>query len=177
MTQPGWDPRGKVYSTISADKPWEQVGGTYKSAANPVTDREGSVFFADATDSRIYKSDPNGKVALFKDRTGRISALAAGSDGKLYAAEMDRRRIVSYDRAGNETEAARDVDANSLAVTAKNGIYFTDGVHRNVGYIDASGHKRIVYDGGEIGHPSALALSPDQAMLIVADGQSMHPPL
>src|SRR4029078_6856060 len=32
------------------------------------------------------------------------------------------------------------------------------------------GHGRCVYNGGEIMNPPALTLSPDQAMLLVADG-------
>ncbi|MDQ6701196.1 MAG: SMP-30/gluconolactonase/LRE family protein [Acidobacteriota bacterium] len=172
MTQPGWDPRGKVYSTVSPDKLWEQVGETYKAVVSPATDRDGNVFFVDAMENRIYKSDANGKVTLFKDQSGHASALSAGPDGKLYASEKDGRRIVSYDGAGKATVVARDIDSGSIVAVAKGGIYFTDGVHRTVGYLDAGGHKRVVYDGGEIGLPSALALSPDQAMLIVADGKS-----
>jgi gluconolactonase len=34
MSQAGWDPRGKVYSTVSTDKPWEQVGETYGSVTS-----------------------------------------------------------------------------------------------------------------------------------------------
>ena len=26
MNQPGWDPRGKVYSIVSVAQPWQQVG-------------------------------------------------------------------------------------------------------------------------------------------------------
>ena len=34
MSQPGWDPRGKVYSTVWAAKGWEQVGGSYTGLSN-----------------------------------------------------------------------------------------------------------------------------------------------
>ena len=55
--------------------------------------------------------------------------------------------------------------------TARSTPYFADGVHNNIGYIDAQGRTRSVYDGEEIVQPSALALSPDQAMLIGTDGK------
>jgi enterochelin esterase-like enzyme len=55
MSQPGWDPRGKVYSTVWADKPWEQVGETYPAAASPTTDKDGNVYFAATVGNRIYK--------------------------------------------------------------------------------------------------------------------------
>jgi hypothetical protein len=34
MKEAGWDPRAKVYSTVSADKLWEQVGGNYGEVVN-----------------------------------------------------------------------------------------------------------------------------------------------
>jgi gluconolactonase len=83
MNRPGWDPRGKVYSTVSADKPWEQVGETYRAVASPAADRNGNVFFGDPAANRIYKSDPDGRVSLFKGNSGGASALAAGPDGRL----------------------------------------------------------------------------------------------
>lgn len=96
MRQPGWDPRGKVYSTVSADQPWELVG---------------------------------------------------------------------------ENSTLR---AKNRAITAQNTIYFTDRAGKTIGYIDAKGKTRIVYNGGEIARPSGLALSPDQAMLVVADAQGRY---
>lgn len=67
ISQPGWDPRGKVYSVVSADNPWQQIGESYGSVASPTGEKEGNVFFADPAANRIYKADPDGKVTLFKD--------------------------------------------------------------------------------------------------------------
>src|SRR5476651_2631614 len=52
----GSGPRGAVYALIDRDKPWEQVGDTYQSAASPAMDKDGNVFFADPAGNRIYKS-------------------------------------------------------------------------------------------------------------------------
>jgi gluconolactonase len=176
MSQPGWDPRGKVYSTVWADKPWEQVGETYQSPASPTTDKSGNVYFADPAANRIYKSDADRKVTVFKDNSSGATALAAGPDGRLYASQPTRKRIVAYPAAsgpsGDEKVVAANVEANSIAITAKGAIYFADSVHKTVGYIDASGKSRTVYSGGEIALPSSVALSPDQAMLMVADAQA-----
>jgi gluconolactonase len=174
MSQPGWDPRGKVYSTVSADKPWEPVGETYNSVAGPASDKDGNVFFADPAANRIYKSDTDRKVTLFKDHTGGATALRAGPDGRLYASQPARRRIVSYGEDGDEKVAAQNVEANDLAITAGAAIYFTYSVHRTVGYVDAGGRARIVYRGGEIARPAGVALSPDQAMLVVTDEQGRY---
>jgi gluconolactonase len=176
MSQPGWDPRGKVYSIVSTDKPWEQVGATYGSVASPAADQNGSVFFADPAANRIYKSDPDRKVTVFRDNSGGASALAIGPDGRLYASQAARKRIVSYGTSGgtggDEKVIVQNVEASGIAVTAKGGIYFTDAVRRTVGYIGRGGQVRVVYASGEIALPSAVALSPDQAMVIVTDAQS-----
>ena len=171
MNSAGWEPRGQVYSVVSAAKPWEQVGETYKSVASPASDKDGNVYFADPVASRIYKSDAAGKVTLFKENTGGALALRVGADGRLYASQPGRKRIVSYGSAGDEKQIAAGVEASDLALTAKGGIYFTDTAAKTVGFVDAKGQRRVVYSGGEIEKPVALSLSPDQAMLIVGDAQ------
>jgi gluconolactonase len=172
MGKPGWDPRGKVYSIASADKPWEQVGETYRSVASPAGDKDGNVFFADPAANRIYKSGADRKVTVFKDNSSGARALRVGPDGRLYAAQPSRQRIVSYGPAGDEKVVAQNVEAADIALTAKGEIYFADAVHKTVGYIDGKGQTRVVYKGGEIALPSGVALSPDQAMLVVTDAQS-----
>jgi sugar lactone lactonase YvrE/predicted esterase len=171
MSQPGWDPRGKVYSTVYADKPWEQVGATYGSVASPAGDRQGNVFFADPAASRIYKSDPDGKVTLFKEKTNGARALAAGPDGRLYASQPVSKRIVSYGPGGDEKIVAQNVQADGMTITSKGEIYFT---HKGIGYSDVNGRTRVVYSGGEIAAPSGVALSADQAMLVVTDAQARY---
>ena len=172
MHQPGWDPRGKTYSIVSVDKPWQQVGETYHAVTSPTGDRDGNVYFADPPVSRIYKSDIDGKVTLFKQQSSGATALRFGPNGRLYASEPARRRIVSFGPSGEERVVGQNVQANAIAVTANSTLYFTDAVHKTVGYIDAAGKTRVVYKDGDIAMPSGIALSPDQAMLIVTDAQS-----
>lgn len=172
MSQPGWDPRGKVYSTVSADKHWQQVGETYGSVISPTGDKDGNVFFADSAVGKIYKSDADGKVTVFKDHASGAGALRVGPDGRLYASQTARNRIVAYGAGGDEKVVAQNVGANDIAITAKSTLYFADTQHKTIGYVDATGKTRVVYSGGEIAEPSGVALSPDQAMLIVTDAQS-----
>jgi enterochelin esterase-like enzyme/sugar lactone lactonase YvrE len=172
MSQPGWDPRGKVYSVVSVDKLWQQIGDSYSSVASPTGDKDGNVFFSDPIANRIYKADPNGKVSLFKDHSMGTKSLRVGPDGRLYASQPTFKRIVSYGPDGDEKVVALNVEANDIAITAQSTLYFADLVHKTIGNIDAAGRVRTVYDGGEIAAPSGLTLSPDQAMLIVSDGQA-----
>jgi sugar lactone lactonase YvrE len=64
------------------------------------------------------------------------------------------------------------VDPGDLAITAKGEVYFTDPARKTVSLIDTAGKTRVVYSGGEIAHPYALTLTPDQAFLIVGDAQT-----
>ena len=172
MQRPDWDPRGKPYATVSADQPWQQVEGNYGAAVSPTADRDGNVYFADPAASRIYKLTPHGKVTLFNANGSGVAALRVGPDGRLYASQPSLRRIVSFEPGGNERTVARDVEARDIAMTAKGTLYFTDPRHKTVGSIDPAGRIRILYQGGEIAAPAGIALSPDQAMVVVSDAQS-----
>jgi gluconolactonase len=170
----GSGPRGAVYSLIYRDKPWEQVGDTYQSAASPAVDKDGNVFFADPARNRIYKSDAARRVSVFKENTGGARALRVGADGRVYASQPAAKRLVSYGPAGDEKIVAENVHANDLALTKNGAIYFVDTEQRTVGGIDEKGQRRIVYKGDEIMSPTALTLTPDQAMLLIGDGMDRY---
>ena len=169
MHQPGWDPRGKVFETVFLDKPWQQIEGGYTQAMTPTADRDGNVYFADPGANRIFKVTPDGNVSMFKHLSGSAVALCFGADDRLYASEPMQKQIVSYGAGADEKVVARDVEADHFAITEKGVIYFTDVKHNTVGMVDAEGHVRVAYDGGEIAAPAGITLSPDQAMAIVTD--------
>ena len=168
----GSGPRGAVYALIDRDKGWEQIGDSYKSAVSPAVDTDGNVYFADPASSRIYKADPAGRVTVFREQTNGAQALRVGADGRLYASQPSAQRIVSYALASadNPKVVAQNTRANDLAVTKAGAIYFVDTAQKTVGRVDPDGRRRTVYNGGEIMSPSALTLTPDQAMLLVGDG-------
>ena len=168
----GWDSRGKVYATVAAEQPWQQVGATYGAVRSPAPDKAGNVYFADTSAGQIYKSGPDGKATLFKDKLVGVKSLAVGPDGRLYASFPNRKRILSFGPQGDEKVIAQNVEADSIALTAKGVIYFADTAHRSIGLVDAGGKVRVAHQGQELARPTAVTLSPDQAMVQVADGQS-----
>jgi gluconolactonase len=174
MHEPGWDPRGKVYSTVFVDKPWQRMAEEHSSVAGLAADRNGNLYFVDQASDRIYKIDSDGKVALFKERANGAKELRAGADDRLYAFEVARKQLISFGPGGEEKVLAKGVNVASLAVTGRGAVYFTDPEHKTIGYIDAAGKVRTVYDQGEVASPSGLALSPDQSMLIVTDAQARY---
>ncbi len=161
MSDPGWDPRGKVYSTVWAGKPWEQVGDMYGAITSITADKQNNVYFADTSANRIYKVDAEGTVSLFQSNAA--GPLRAAPNGRLYSAI--KGQIVSF---GPERKVvATNIDAADLAITAKGDIYYTDTAHKTVGRVNGK-----VYPLAEMAMPAGIALSPDQAMLIVTDAQS-----
>ena len=93
------------------------------------------------------------------------------ADGRLYAAQQARRRIVVYGPGTSETTLAESVQAGGLAITADGVLYFSNPKMRTIGMISVKGGGHPAYSGSEIGEPAGLALSPDQAMLIATDAQ------
>jgi sugar lactone lactonase YvrE len=161
----GAGPRGAVYRLIYPDRMWEPVGETYKSAASPAVDKDDNVFFADPASNRIYKSDAARALTVFKEQTSGAQALRVGADGRIYASQLAAKRIVSYGPSGDEKVVAQNVQANDLALTKSGAIYFVDTAHKTVGRLDANGKSLS---------PTALTLTPDQAMLLVGDGMDRY---
>jgi sugar lactone lactonase YvrE len=91
-----------------------------------------------------------------------------GPDGRLYACQNGRKRVVAYAMDGTESVLAEGVGSNDLAITAKGEIYFSDPGVKKVWFIDRSGAKRVVVEKG-IEFPNGVRLSPDHALLDVAD--------
>jgi gluconolactonase len=174
MKEAGWDPRAKVYAMVSVDKPWEKVGGSYGDVVSPTGDEAGDVFFADTKADRIYKADEDGKVSVFRERAGGVRALRVGPGSVLYAYQAEHHQIVAYAPGGEQRVVARGVDVSDMAVTIKSGVYFTDAVHKTIGFVDGAGKVRVVYQRGEIAVPTGVALSGDQAMLVVSDALSRY---
>jgi gluconolactonase len=162
----------RQWSVLLTDpgKDWELVSQGHKFTEGPAVDRDGNVFFTDIPNNRIHKIGLDGRVGVFKQDTGGANGLMFGPDGRLYACQDGRKRIVAYAMDGKETAIAEDVNSNDLAITARGEIYFTDPLHKRVWFIDAQGGKRVVHEG--IQFPNGVRLSPGQGFLIVDDSAS-----
>ncbi|MBM3723860.1 MAG: gluconolactonase [Acidobacteria bacterium] len=146
---------------------WELVSQGHRFTEGPAVNRAGEVFFTDIPNNRIHRIGLDGKVTVFKEDSGAANGLMFGPDGRLYACQNGRRRIVAYSPDGAETTIAEDLNSNDLAVNAKGEIYVSDPANKRIWFIDAQGRKRVVHEGIE--QPNGVILSTDHSLLTVAD--------
>jgi gluconolactonase len=156
-----------VSQMLDPESGWELVSEGHRLTEGPTVDKDGNIFFTDIQNSRIHKIGLDGKVSIFKEDTGSANGLAVGPDGRLYACQNGRKRIVAYAMDGTESVIAEGVNSNDLVITKKGEIYFTEPPTKKVWFIDAKGARRVVHEGIEF--PNGVVLSPDQSLLMVAD--------
>jgi len=160
--------RQYIAMILDPGKEWEMVSQGHKFTEGPAVDRHGNVFFTDIPNSRIHKISTDGKVSLFKEDTGGANGLMFGPDGRLYACQNGRKRLVAYAMDGTESVIAEGMGSNDLAINSLGEIYFSEPGAKKVWFIDRTGTKRVVVQEG-ITFPNGVRLSPDHALLNVAD--------
>jgi sugar lactone lactonase YvrE len=183
VNEPGWDPAGKVFSTIDIDKPWQQIGGDYGSILSLTSDRNGNVYFSDQAAGSIERVDASGNITQFAEPPNYSTILRMGANDRLYTYQPSTGDIVSSNTttgvATGQKTIARNLAAIEDFVVMQNGtIYFLDGSTATIGVIDSSGqpHVALKWIGldGEMTAPKGLTLSPDQSMLVVSDFVSRY---
>ena len=149
---------------------WKEISKGHQFTEGPAVDRNGEVFFAD-TRGGIYHIDSTGNRRTFLNNAHHTSGLMFGPDGRLYAAEQDGKRIVSYSDDPKDTIVVADgVVPNDLCVSSKGNIYFTEPSTHKIWLVPKGGAKRVVDEG--ITYPNGVRFSPDESLLLIADTQS-----
>jgi len=159
-----------VYEIVDPQRGWELLGQGYQLTADSTVDKDGNVFFTDARNNRIFKIDGDGKITLWKEGSNGTHGIAFGPDGRLYAGQHDRKRIVAFSTDGKESVIAEGVQTHHLTVTARGDIYFAEAPAHKVWMIDTAGHKRVAHEG--IDWPRGIKASTDQSLLAVNDAHS-----
>ena len=156
-----------VYDILEPGKDWQLLGQGYQLTADSAVDKDGNVYFTDAQNNRILKIDVEGKISTWKEDSHGSHGIAFGPDGRLYAGQHDRKRIVAFSSDGQESVIAEGVQSHHLTVTARNDVYFNEAPTHHVWLVESTGHKRVVYDG--INWPRGVRASTDQSLLVVND--------
>ena len=154
---------------VPADSNWELVSSGHELVEAPACNAAGEIFFADSRAGRIYRSGADGKTRVFAEQTGRVSGMSFAPDGKLYACQSGRRRIVRYNDAGAEEIVYADTTCQDI-VTMPEGFYYSDPVARGVWWSDYAGNRRKVDELTSA--PTGLCPTVDHAFLHLASSEN-----
>jgi sugar lactone lactonase YvrE len=146
---------------------WAPVAEGLGFADGPTTDEAGNFYFSDMKANAICKVAVDGAKTKVADEPA--SGLKFGPDGRLYACQGSKKRLIAIDLASGAIEVvADDVQPNDLVVTHRGHIYFTETGKKQVTFIDAKTKEKRVADTG-ITAPNGITLAPDQGTLAVSD--------
>ena len=148
---------------------WELVSSGHETVEAPACNAAGEVFFCDSRAGRIYRNGLDGKTRVFAEQTGRVTGMSFGPDGKLYACQSGRRRIVRYNDAGQEEVVFADTTCQDI-ITLPKGFYYSDPVTPGVWYCDYAG-TRVKVDELTT-NPMGLFPTADQAFLHLASSDT-----
>jgi gluconolactonase len=152
------------------------------------------MLFSAIAGGRILRYDPaSGKVSEFRKYTNRTNGLAFAPDGALYGCQESSRRVVHFAGDGSTAttgfllEGRYHNQPNNLAIDSKGRIWFSDPQselrasgpqifpaleHASALRLELDsfrklwGIRRMTYDTSA---PRAVALSPDESTLYVAE--------
>jgi sugar lactone lactonase YvrE len=160
-----------VNEILMPGRPWELLGAGYQLTADTAVDNDGNVYFTDARRNRISQIDLAGKITTWKEGSNGAHGIAYGPDGRLYAGQHDRKRIVAFASDGMESVIAEGAQTHHLTLTSRNEIYYTQAPARRVWLADVAGKTRVV-DEGNLRWPRGVRASADGSRLAVSDGQT-----
>ncbi len=155
---------------LIAGEDWRPAPVECKSAASLASDGRGNVYVADPEGKQIWRINKEGKAAVFAQTDGAVHGFAVAPDGKLFAAEPDRKCVLLLNGDGKEESRIEGEAIEALVVARDGAIYAT--ISRDHGiYLFHNGKKRKV---GELNptpwsEPGSLALWADGGTLVVGD--------
>ncbi|QOY90907.1 SMP-30/gluconolactonase/LRE family protein [Paludibaculum fermentans] len=155
---------------LTPGEQWVLLGQGYQLTADSAVDNSGNVYFTDSYRNRIMKVDPAGRITTWKENSNGAHGIAFGPDGRLYAGQHDRKRVVAFSPGGEESVLAEGVQSHHLTVTARNDIYLSQPPAHMVWLVKPDGRKRVVHEGME--WPRGVRASNTQPLLAIADSRT-----
>jgi len=177
---------------------FELVAGPYKGRTGGLAWDGTGMLFSAVEEERIYRYDPaTGKVSDFRKYTGRTNGIAVGPDGSVFGAQEGGRRVIEF-KADGSTAPTNDLldgehhnQPTDIAVDGKGRVWFADAFnstppygppvypfpdHASVLRLERKGRQwtlsRVTTDTQ---NARAIALSPDEKTLYVAEGDLERP--
>ncbi|MHA3773283.1 SMP-30/gluconolactonase/LRE family protein [Verrucomicrobiota bacterium sgz303538] len=157
---------------------WQPVAEGLGFADGPCSDEQDNFYFSDMKAPGIFKVAPDGTRTKLSDEPA--SGLKFGPDGRLYACQGSKKRLIAIGVSEQPNSGAlpieviaENVQPNDLVVSRKGHIYFTETGKQQVTFVDPKTKTVRPVDTGIAG-PNGIALSPDQGTLAVSDSKGAN---
>jgi gluconolactonase len=153
-------------NVLIAGEDWQAVGPA--APESPATSASGELVYA--AGAGLERLSPDGVRSAFRARREGLSGFSFGPDGRLYAADTARRRVVAIGPDGKLAVLAQGIAAHELAIAHDGTVYATEPQAHKVWRI-ANGQASVADEG--IAEPTGVVLTPDQSLLLVADARGI----
>lgn len=186
--KPGITTEADQDSIVSKDAVPVLVSNQYSFTEGPASDKYGNIYFTDQPNDKIWKYATDGKLSVFKEKTGRSNGMYFDRNGLLIACADEKNELWAFDTRGNATILLADFEGkklngpNDLWVRPDNNIYFTDPYYQrdywtrkapdiqaqNVYFFNRA-NKQISVVANDLVKPNGIVGTADGKTLYVAD--------
>lgn len=179
---------GQKEGIIAKNAQIEKAGTGYAFTEGPAVAADGSVYFTDQPNDRIYVWNEKEGISLWSENTGRSNGMYFDGDNRLVACADLHNQMVRFNEDKKMEVLFENFDGkhlngpNDLWIAPNGGMYFTDPYyHRDYwpeGHTEVQDVRGVYYlsPGGEIirvigdyKQPNGLIGTPDGKTLYVAD--------
>ncbi len=179
---------GQKDGIIAKNAQMEKAGTGYAFTEGPAVAADGSVYFTDQPNDRIYVWNEKEGISLWSENTGRSNGMYFDADNQLVACADLNNQMVRFNEDKKMEVLFENFDGkhlngpNDLWIAPNGGMYFTDPYYhrdywaeghtevqdvRGVYYLSTTGETIRVID--DYKQPNGLIGTPDGKTLYVAD--------
>lgn len=163
-----------LQAIVQPGETWQPVPGNYQADTVLAADQQGDVLFKDAAARKTWRISGHAAPAEVRGWDAAYAGLACGPDGRWYATQPDRNRIVSVDTKGKTETIARGIHGSYLTVSHQGVLYVTEPGDAASGgrvWLVTPDGKKTQLDEGLHG-AAGVVCSSDGLWLSVAESQS-----
>ena len=179
---------GQQCSIVAQDAGLEKIETGYAFTEGPAVAKDGSVYFTDQPNDRIYRWDEQEGITLWLEGTERSNGLYFNNDDKLVACTDEQNRIILFESREERKVLLEEFEGkhlngpNDLWIAPNGDIYLTDAYYHRVYWPEGQGEGqevrgvyRLTPDGevtrviGDYKQPNGIIGTPDGKTLYVAD--------
>jgi len=163
----------RVNDIIISQESWQLVDQGYFYAQGPACNSKGEVYFIDVSKNKMFRIEVDGNIKEFQANSDQCNSISIGLKDEIYTASTKTGKIMIYRADGKGSIYANDIFGQYVLAMPNGDLYVTTASSNNeTGKIwNIKNKTKQVVDTG-LKNPTGIALSPDQWLLAVADGNS-----